>query len=367
MLRDVISCWGVALVLLQGCGGPPARSNASEAAASLASKGAAAPTNEPAPSRPGVARSESLLEERRPAPGGGTIPQASRLPAVPRLVAIGDVHGDREAAVTALRLAGAIDAQERWIGGTLVVVQTGDQLDRGDDEREILELFERLAAEAEAAGGAFHVLNGNHELMNVLGDFRYVTPGGFADFEDLPGIALDQPPWTSWPAEQRGRAAAFYPGGPYARRIAERPLALIVGDTAFVHGGIRPEIAAHIDELNALSRAWLAGELEDPRPAIRRLMDLDGLVWNRDFSEPQVSPAQCEALERSLVALGVARMVVGHTVQREGVTSACDGKVWRIDVGMARHYGGHPQALEIIGNEVRVLENHQGPGVRASG
>lgn len=367
MVREVLPCCVFAVALALGCGGPPARSNGAGASVSLEPRPNLGGPTDAAAAVPDVTRSEPKPAEQRPELVGGSKPQSDRLPAVPRLVAIGDVHGDRTAAVAALRLAGAIDAAERWVGGTLVVVQTGDQLDRGDDEREILELFERLAAEAKAAGGAFHVLNGNHELMNVLGDFRYVTPGGFDDFKELPGIALDQPPWTSWPAEHRGRAAAFFPGGPYAKRIAERPLVLVVGDTVFVHGGIRPEIAGEIDQLNRLSRSWLAGELEDPRPAIRRLMALDGPVWTRDFSEPEVTAAQCEELDRSLATLGVARMVVGHTVQPEGVTSACDGKVWRIDVGMARHYGGRPQALEIVGTQVRVLENHHGPGTAAPG
>jgi hypothetical protein len=46
-----------------------------------------------------------------------------------RIVAFGDVHGDLEATRSALRLARAIDEEDRWIGGELIVVQTGDQLD----------------------------------------------------------------------------------------------------------------------------------------------------------------------------------------------------------------------------------------------
>ena len=48
----------------------------------------------------------------------------------------------------------------------------GDQLDRGDDERAILALLYRLEQEAQAAGGAVHVLLGNHEIMNAQGDLR---------------------------------------------------------------------------------------------------------------------------------------------------------------------------------------------------
>jgi len=101
----------------------------------------------------------------------------SALAAQNHIVAIGDVHGDLDATRSALRLAGAIDAEDRWIGGQLVVVQTGDQLDRGDEERAILDLFDRLRSQAAAAGGAFHALLGNHELMNAKGDLRYVTDG----------------------------------------------------------------------------------------------------------------------------------------------------------------------------------------------
>ena len=76
-----------------------------------------------------------------------------------RIVAFGDVHGDLEAARGALRLAGAIDEQDHWIGGDLIVVQTGDQLDRGDQEQAILDLFEKLRMESAAAGGEFHALS----------------------------------------------------------------------------------------------------------------------------------------------------------------------------------------------------------------
>eukprot|EP00959_Pyramimonas_sp_CCMP1952_P338940 7098086-Pyramimonas_sp.AAC.1 len=39
-------------------------------------------------------------------------------------------------------------------------VQVGDQLDRGDDEVAVLYFLERLAREAESAGGALYCLNG---------------------------------------------------------------------------------------------------------------------------------------------------------------------------------------------------------------
>ncbi len=281
----------------------------------------------------------------------------SRFPAPARLVAIGDVHGDLAATKAALRMAGAIDEHDEWIGGDLVVVQTGDQLDRGDDEQAILELLERLQAEAKAAGGALHVLNGNHEYMNALGDLRYVTPGGFADFADAPGTEINDPELeralADVPEQVRPRLAAFLPGQPWARKLAERPMILIVGESVFVHGGVLPKWAEVGPEaINSEARAYLLGEREQPPEA---MVDQDGPVWTRAYSD-QPDAEDCAMLERSLELLGAERMIVGHTVHTEGVQSACDGKVWMIDVGMAAHYGGPIQVLEIRGDQVRVLE-----------
>jgi hypothetical protein len=303
---------------------------------------------------PAAARSgPDGVKNPAPAPAVAAEEIASRFPDAARIVAIGDVHGDLTAARTALKLAGAIDDQDRWIGGDLVVVQTGDQLDRGDEEQAIIDLFEDLRARARAAGGAFHVLNGNHEIMNVAGDLRYVTPGGFADFADVPGLVLDDPALARVPPGVRPRAAAFRPGGPYARILGNRNVVVIVGDTVFAHGGVLPAHANGLEQINARARAWMRGEPEG-QGAAEMLMAPDSPVWTRLYSD-NPDEAACATLEQTLRALKVERMVVGHTVQREGITSACDEQVWRVDVGMAAHYGGTPQVLEIQGDQVRAL------------
>ncbi len=302
----------------------------------------------PATSSPGPAREATAARGPVQAPSLGT-----RFPEPSKVVAIGDVHGDLAATRRALRLAGAIDAEDRWVGGSLVVVQTGDQLDRGDDEQAILDLFERLRVDAAAAGGAFHALNGNHELMNVAGDLRYVTPGGFADFEGIEGLSLDAPALEGLPPQARARAAAFLPGGPYARLLAERNTVVIVGASVFVHGGVLPRhVSRGVDDLvriNADVRQWLLGG-DDHGTLARDVMADDGVVWTRLYAGDDA--AACEQLGQALGRLGAARMVVGHTVQEHGITSGCDGKVWRIDVGLAAHYGGPTQVLVIEGDRV---------------
>lgn len=300
-----------------------------------------------------------------PAPSASRAPAAAAEPApsddksyvfpgAERIVAFGDVHGDVAAARAALKLAGAIDDKDEWIGGKLVVVQTGDQLDRGDDEPQILDLFEALQKKAEKAGGRFHVLNGNHEVMNVAADFRYVTEDGFKDYADVKpssgsaGLRID-----TLPESQRGRAAAFLPGGPIAKRLAERPIAIVVGDTAFAHGGILPgHVRYGLGKINREAKEWMLGDTKR-QPAM--LTDERSPIWSRDFSDGEPDKRACAALERTLSQLNAKRMVVGHTVQKDGITSACDEKVWRVDVGMAKHYGGKPAVLEIKGAEVKAL------------
>ena len=279
-----------------------------------------------------------------------------------RIVAFGDVHGDLEATRSALRLAGAIDDEDRWIGGRLVVVQTGDQLDRGDQERAILDLFEKLRLESAAAGGAFHALLGNHELMNVRTDLRYVTEGGFADFADVVAFESQDSLLAAFEPFQRGRVAAFLPGAPYARILSERSVILKIGDNVFVHGGVLPEHVAYgIDDINREAQAWLRGEAEFPVV----LEGSDSPEWTRLYSREPDSLA-CVTLAEVLASLDASRLVMGHTIQDDGITSACDGQAWRIDVGMAAFYGGPLEVLEIVGDSVSVLRQRErgdpGPG-----
>jgi hypothetical protein len=294
---------------------------------------------------------------------------ASRQPAAPRIVALGDVHGDLTATRQALRIAGAIDENDRWIGGNLIVVQTGDQLDRGDEERAILHLFDRLTHEAARAGGAFHALNGNHELMNVQGDLRYVTEGGYRDFQGRMGgitvvdTAQSDPLLSQFPPEQRARVAAFRPGGPYARMMARRNTILMIGDNVFVHGGVLPEHAAYgIDAINEEIRAFMRGEIPAPESSHGE----DSPIWDRTFSQ-NVDDAACATLGETLALLGARRMIVGHTPHRGGVASYCDERVWVVDVGMAAYYGGPVEVLEIRGDTLRAIRAPAMSGEQQSG
>jgi Calcineurin-like phosphoesterase len=300
-------------------------------------------------SPPAVTAPPSAVSAVAPAPAPDPL---TRLPAPARLIAIGDLHGDLAAARAALRLGGAIDDKDHWAGGQLVVVQTGDQLDRGDGERAIVDLFDRLADEAKAKGGAVIALNGNHEVMNVQLDFRYVTERGFHDFDSAPATSLLNPHVAEVPDAAKARATALAPGASYARLLARRDTIALVGDTLFVHAGVLPKHVKYgLARINREISAWMNGDRPSPPPiAIAE----DGPIWTRRYSAaPDVE--DCRVLGEALSMTGAKRMVVGHTVQRGGITSGCNDRVWRIDVGMSHFYGGDPEVLEIVGDTVKAL------------
>ena len=99
-----------------------------------------------------------------------------------RMLAIGDIHGSFDGITTILKKAGVIDEGNHWSGGRTVIVQTGDYTDRGPDVKKVMDLLMQLEKEAKAAGGQFLALAGNHEVMNMMGDWRDVSPEACAAF-----------------------------------------------------------------------------------------------------------------------------------------------------------------------------------------
>ncbi len=105
-----------------------------------------------------------------------------RFAEVPGVVALSDIHGAHDAFLRALVEGGVVDDKGHWRAGGRHLIITGDLLDRGPDSRAAMDLLMRLEEEAAAAGGQVHVLLGNHEVMNLVGDLRYVSAGEYAAF-----------------------------------------------------------------------------------------------------------------------------------------------------------------------------------------
>jgi hypothetical protein len=199
-------------------------------------------------------------------------------------VAIGDVHGDFDDFVAILQKSGLIDAQHHWIGGKTTLVQVGDLLDRGPKPRDVMDLLMALEKEALQAGGQVVSLLGNHEMMNIMGDLRYVTPVNFASFADSKSeerqkaayqayvkwrsshmalfaelaqpMELTEGEWMArHPAGYVEQRDAFTPNGVYGKWLREHSALTDIGGVIFLHGGINPNVAKmKLDGINTRIR-----------------------------------------------------------------------------------------------------------------
>jgi hypothetical protein len=156
------------------------------------------------------------------------------------------------------------------------------------------------------------------------------------------------------PEQVRSRFAALGPGGSYAKQLAGHAVVTIVGDNVLSHAGVLPAWTARLDEVNDSARCWLDGQRAEP-PA--SLAASDSPMWTRVYGGDHVD---CGQLHTALDSLHAKRMIVAHTVQHEGITSACEGALWRIDVGMTQMIGGPIEVLELTaGVAPKVLRGHR--------
>lgn len=284
----------------------------------------------------------------------------TRVTANGRIIAIGDLHGDWRKAVDSLRAANVIrvraeDEEIIWVGGDAVVVQLGDVLDRGDHEIAIVMLLRDLHKQAQEYGGAVYMLNGNHESLNICGNFRYVTPGAFVESALFAG--MQEGDLKEWDVLARVRYTVYRPGGPMALELAKNPVVLIVNDTAFAHGGLLPaHVKYGIEKLNLETAQWIRGEQKadggKAPPPFLAMGNSDSVMWTRaqskeKYPSPNERYGACRALSQALEMVGVSRLVVGHTPQLAGANCECEGQVWRLDVGMS--YG-------VLNRPVQILE-----------
>jgi hypothetical protein len=333
------------------------------------------------------------------------VPALGQAPGQNRVVAIGDIHGAYSEYTALLKSAGLIDDKLAWSGGRATLVQTGDYTDRGAGVRQVLDLIMRLEREAKKSGGQVVALLGNHEIMNLIGDWRDVTPEICASFTKT---AVDD-----------GCAAyrqAMSPSGTYGRWLRDKQIAARVGDSLFMHAGINPARPAprSIDEVNERARAEIRrldqyrqrlvrSKLADESLTLQQMLDVsatqlrlaseaiaankadgtplpeldvpllreaqqmmdiatwslvdpEGPMWFRGYAlwqEAETSPQVFALLD----ALKVTRIVVGHSVTPDRkIATRYGGRVYVIDTGMlASTYKGTPSALEITGGSVKAI------------
>jgi len=296
-----------------------------------------------------------------------------RVTGAERVVAFADVHGAWPELVQLLRETSVIDEALRWKAGKTQLVSLGDLLDRGADSRKVLDLLMRLDSEARAAGGAVHLVLGNHEVMNIVGDLRYVSAAEYAAFAGADDEALREAAWqrvvardpaalradfdARFPRGYFGHRAAFAPTGRYGAWLLTRPFLITVNDAAFVHGGL-PEMVTRLglegtnQALHAELAAYLAVLPPPEDQALFRATPRSEAVFTPAGPSWYRGQALCHAftedanLREALARLGVARVVEGHTpTPTRRISSRFNGQVVQLDTGMlASEYRGRPAA-----------------------
>jgi hypothetical protein len=333
-----------------------------------------------------------------PSPRSADAALPCELTTTDRIVAVGDVHGAYDRFVSILRAAELLDEGDRWIGGAAVLVQTGDVLDRGDDSRRVLDLLRRLEVEAAEAGGSVQALIGNHEVMRMVGDLRYVSDGEYAAFKSAESDSLrerlyqirlaDQIAQTAATAEEFDEAAfreafmeatppglietvlAFAPTGEYGQWIRQHNVMVVINGIAFVHGGASPYVAPlGCAAINAIVRVELESTTADPRLIETLAASPSGPLWYRGLADPD--PAlTIDHVDAILAALDARTMVIGHSVvPGYRVRAQFDNRVFQIDTGMlgeSFYPGGVASAIEFRGETVTAIYE-DGPEVLVSG
>ncbi len=215
------------------------------------------------------------------AAGGSTsFTPASAAPA-PRVVSIGDIHGDLASFRAILRRAAITDARGRWVTSNTTLVQTGDAIDRGPNSRAVLDLLMELEKQAPRKKSRLVPLLGNHEVMNITGDLRYVSVQEYAEFAGEKSEKRRQQAWKDYVKWSRERARklgqpepamgeepdaawleahplgffehreAYSATGKYGKWLRGHDAVALVEGTLFVHGGLSTVLAEQkLEEIN---------------------------------------------------------------------------------------------------------------------
>jgi hypothetical protein len=246
---------------------------------------------------------------------------AAVAPMPARVVVLSDLEGNIAFLDGSLRALGIVDAAGDWAYGAGHLVVLGDSVDRGRDVFAVLWRLHALAAQAGAAGGAVHVMLGNHE------QYMLRTNPSRANPEHLYALNM-----------MGGYRHAFEADTVIGAWLRQQPVALKLGTVLFVHGGISPEVTRSglsIPQLNAAMRNyWRAPGAHPSSPALDAVLSTNGVTQYRGFfraiegSYPLASDADvAQALDR----FGADLVVVGHTVM-PAVTRLRGGRVYAVDV-----------------------------------
>ena len=255
---------------------------------------------------------------------------------VKTILAISDIEGEFEAFRTMMLANKVIDENYNWIFGKNQLVICGDLFDRGAHVTEYLWLLYKLEQSALAAGGYVHVILGNHDIMNLGGDYRYVNPKYTneakqinREYKDLFATDTELGRWLR------------------SKNIIER-----IGRVLYMHAGISQPVNHLQWDLKAINnyvRPWYDKDVEKMPDSVYFFFGDYSPFWYRGyFTAPLATESQVDS---TLSLFGVKKIVVGHTII-EHVDGYFKNTIYGIDVN--QHEGHHEALLIQDGKYFRV-------------
>jgi len=268
-----------------------------------------------------------------------------------RIVIIGDVHGDIRRFKDILIDAKIINKNIEWTAEpkNTIVVQMGDQIDSINrdpslEEWEMLpdvemiyftDLLNKIAL---SKGGRVISLIGNHELMNIIGNFSYVSQNSLNN--------------------NYKRQELFKPGGTLSAILSQRPLVVKIGKLLFCHAGLTLEhlkiLTKYKKDISYINTIWKnfiknnAILIEDKEIFENIILDMDGMLWTRDLNN-------AEDLITLKEQLGCIYMFVGHTVVER--VKLINDFIWYTDTGISRSFGNTSyQYIDIFNNQLNIKD-----------
>jgi hypothetical protein len=247
---------------------------------------------------------------------------------VSKMLILSDIEGNFGAFRKLLQANHVIDENFNWTFEKNDLVLIGDFVDRGTMVTEVLWLIYSLEEKAKAAGGYVHYILGNHEIMNMSNDLRYVQE------RYLRHAAL----------MNKSYMQLFGPDAEIGRWLATKNVTERVGDILFMHGGISQYINMmniSLTQLNDLVRPFYTDTTYEYHDKRLDLLYSDlGPFWYRGYYTG--AKATREQIDSTLNIYDVRYIATGHTIVANEIRSFYDGKLFDCDV---HHADGHSEAL----------------------
>ncbi|MEO0340758.1 MAG: metallophosphoesterase, partial [Bacteroidota bacterium] len=217
-----------------------------------------------------------------------------------KIAALSDVHGQYEVFVKLLQEHGIIDDKRNWSFGNGHFVIVGDIFDRGDQVTEILWLIHKLEQQAPKVEGQVHFLLGNHEVMVLTGDDRYIHKKYRYTMALL----------------KRPLAQIFAKDTYLGMWLRSKPLAITINDMAFVHGGFSElllEKMGSFERINQLGRTFIDTPAEEMEAdsLLSFLNTMQGPLWYRGYFDENLTGKR--DADKILKKINKEHIIVGHT------------------------------------------------------